>query len=63
MDYKKTIVRLVVSLLLSPVVFYIVFGAAELAGAHYTISDGEAYIIWVLMAILINMSITYKPKS
>jgi len=60
MDYKKTILRLVVCLILSPVVFYVVYYAAKLAGAQYTFTDGEAYIIWVLMAILINLSITKK---
>jgi len=60
MDYKKSISRLIISLVLSPVVFYIVYGLAKLAGANYTMTDGEAFIIWVLMAILINLSMTKK---
>lgn len=56
MDFKKTIVRLVVALVLSPIIFYAVYFLAKLAGAHYEMSDGDAYIIWVLMAILINLS-------
>lgn len=60
MDYKKSILRLVVSLVLSPIVFYIVFKAAKLAGAHYEFSNGETFIIWLLMAITINLSIVDK---
>lgn len=60
MDYKKTIVRLVLSLVLSPIIFYIVYGIAKLAGANYEITNGESFIIWVLMAILINLSIKEK---
>lgn len=62
MDFKKTIIRLVVCLVLSPVVFYIVFGIAKLAGATYDISNGDSFIVWVLMAILINLSIVNKSK-
>ncbi len=61
MDYKKSIVRLVTSLVLSPIVFYIVYYAAKMAGANYEFSDGDAFIVWVLMAILINMSMVKKP--
>jgi hypothetical protein len=62
MDFKKTISRLVISLVLSPVVYYIVLWIAKLAGASYDITHGEAFIIWLLMAIVINLSITNKSK-
>jgi hypothetical protein len=60
MDYKKSIILLVVSLLLSPVVVYLVLGAAQLAGSTYEMTNGETFIIWLLMAILINLSVTKK---
>ena len=60
MDYKKSIILLVVSLLLSPVVIYLVLGAARLAGSTYEMTNGETFIIWLLMAILINLSVTKK---
>ncbi len=60
MDYKKSIILLVVSLLLSPVVVYLVLGAARLAGSTYEMTNGETFIIWLLMAILINLSVTKK---
>ncbi len=62
MDFKKTIMRLVISLVLSPIVYYIVLWIAKLAGASYDITHGEAFIIWLLMAIVINLSITDKSS-
>jgi hypothetical protein len=60
MDYKKSIIKLVISLFLSPVVVYMVLGAARLAGSTYDMTHGEAFIIWLLMAIVINLSFTKK---
>lgn len=60
MDYKKTILHLVISLLLSPVIVYIVLMAAKLSGASYEMTHGETFIIWLLMAIVINLSFTKK---
>ncbi|MBT8259298.1 MAG: hypothetical protein KJO49_12545 [Bacteroidia bacterium] len=60
MDFKKTIIRLLVSLILSPVVIYIVLTLARLSGADYEMTHGETWIIWVLMAILINNAMVDK---
>jgi len=60
MDYKKSIARLAISLLLSPVIVYLFIGAARLFGSVYEMSHGETFIIWLLMAIVINLSITKK---
>ncbi len=60
MDIKKTIFNLLVSLIISPIIVYIVLGIARLAGADYEMSHGETWIIWVLMAILIKISIEKK---
>lgn len=60
MDYKKSILRLVISLILSPVIVYVILGAAKLAGSSYTMTHGETFIIWLLMAIVINLSFTKK---
>jgi hypothetical protein len=60
MDYKKTILHLVISLLLSPIIVYIVLMTAKLAGSTYEMTHGETFIIWLLMAILINLSFTKK---
>jgi len=60
MDIKKTIFNLLVSLIISPIIVYIVLGIARLAGSDYEMSHGETWIIWVLMAILIKISIEKK---
>ncbi len=60
MDYKKSLLRLLISLILSPVVVYIVLFSARAAGASYEMTHGETFIIWLLMAIVINLSMTEK---
>jgi len=60
MDYKKTLSRLVISLVLSPIIVYIILLAAKLAGSTYEMTNGETWIIWLLMAIVINLSFTNK---
>ncbi len=60
MDYKKTLIRLLISLVLSPIIVYIILTAAKLAGSSYAMSNGETWIIWLLMAIVVNLSITKK---
>lgn len=60
MDYKKTLSRLLISLVLSPIIIYIILTVAKLAGSTYDMSNGETWIIWLLMAILINISFSKK---
>lgn len=60
MDYKNSLFYLLVSLLLSPVVVYIVLFAAQAAGSTYEMTHGETFIIWLLMAIVINLSLKKK---
>jgi len=60
MDIKKTIINLLVCLILSPIIVYIILTIARLAGADYDMTHGETWIVWILMAILIKMSIEKK---
>jgi len=60
MDYKNSIIRLLISLFLSPVIVYLILMAAKLAGSTYEMTHGETFIIWLLMAIVINLSLTKK---
>jgi hypothetical protein len=60
MDYKKSILHLAISLFLSPILVYIVLMAAKMAGSTYEMTHGETFIIWLLMAIVINLSLTKK---
>ena len=60
MDFKKSITRLLICLVLSPIVVYAVLMAAKLAGSTYDMTNGETFIIWLLMAIVINLSLVDK---
>lgn len=60
MDYKKSIIQFLIGLFLSPVIIYIFLGIAKLAGSTYEMTNGEVFIIWLLMAIFINLSIVKK---
>ena len=60
MDIKKSILHLVISLFLSPVIVYLILGMAKMAGSTYDMSHGETFIIWLLMAIVINLSMVKK---
>ena len=61
MDIKNSLSYLLISLILSPVVVYIILFAARATGASYEMTHGETFIIWLLMAIVINLSL--KPKE
>lgn len=60
MDYKKSLLYLLISLILSPILVYIILMAAKAAGSTYEMSHGETFIIWLLMAIVINLSLKQK---
>lgn len=60
MKFKFEITQLLIPLIVSPVIFYIIIGIAKLAGATYNISHGDAFIIWLLLAILVRLSISSK---
>lgn len=60
MDFKKSILNLLLYLVLSPIVIYIILGIAKLAGSTYDMTNGETFMIWLLMAIVIKMSIVQK---
>lgn len=60
MDYKKTAINLLVSLILSPIIVYLFLLVARIFGSTYDMSHGDTFIIWVLMAILINQAIVKK---
>ena len=60
MDMKKGLFKLIVSLAISPLIVYIILTIARLSGADYDMSHGDAFIIWLLMAILIKHSLFNK---
>ena len=54
MKYLCAIKDLAISLVVSTVIIYGLNIVAGFAGADYTFTHGEIFIIWILMAILIN---------
>jgi ABC-type glycerol-3-phosphate transport system permease component len=61
-DYKLSIIMkylcalrdLLISLVASTIIIYVINIVAGFAGADYNFTNGEVFIIWILMAILIN---------
>ena len=60
MNLKCTILKYLASLILSPIAVYGVLLLAKIFGANYEFTHGESFVIWLLMAILINQSVTWK---
>ena len=60
MKIIKGLINLISSLIGSTIIIYALNIIAGFAGADYTFSNGEVFIIWILMAILINQSVTWK---
>ncbi len=56
MNIIKGLINLISSLIGSTIIIYALNIIAGFAGADYTFSNGEVFIIWILMAILINNS-------
>ena len=54
MNYINGLVNLVVILVVSTIIIYAINIIAGFAGADYSFSHGETFIVWILMAILIN---------
>ena len=54
MKYLCAIKDLAISLVVSTVIIYGLNIVAGFAGADYTFTHGETFIIWILMAILVN---------
>ena len=54
MKYLSALIYLLISLVISTIIIYAINIAAGLASADYSFSHGETFIIWILMAILVN---------
>ena len=48
------LINLIVSLVVSTIIIYAINLAAGFAGADYSFSNGEVFVMWILMAILVN---------
>jgi len=54
MKYIIGLTNLIVSLVISTIIIYAINIVAGFAGADYSFSNGEVFVIWILMAILVN---------
>ena len=54
MKYISGLISLIISLIVSTILIYAINFIAGFAGADYSFTNGEAFVIWILMAILVN---------
>jgi len=54
MKYLCAIKDLLTSLIASTIIIYAINIAAGFAGADYVFTHGEVFVVWILMAILVN---------
>ena len=54
MKYLCALKNLLISLVASTIIIYAINIIAGFAGADYTFTHGEIFVIWILMAILVN---------
>tara|TARA_Y100000389_G_scaffold61639_1_gene57683 strand:+ start:1730 stop:1909 length:180 start_codon:yes stop_codon:yes gene_type:complete len=52
--YISGSINLIISLVVSTFIIYAINFIAGFAGADYSFTNGEAFVIWILMAILVN---------
>ena len=54
MRYISGLINLIISLIVSTIIIYAINFIAGFAGADYSFSNGEVFVMWILMAILVN---------
>tara|TARA_X000000368_G_C22774202_1_gene598541 strand:- start:480 stop:659 length:180 start_codon:yes stop_codon:yes gene_type:complete len=54
MRYITGLINLIISLIVSTIIIYGINFIAGFAGADYSFSNGEVFVMWILMAILVN---------
>ena len=54
MKYLCALRDLLISLVASTIIIYAINIIAGFAGADYSFTNGEVFVIWILMAILVN---------
>ena len=54
MRYINGLINLILSLILSTIIIYSINIIAGFAGADYSFTHGETFVIWILMGILVN---------
>ena len=63
MNYLSGLINLVTSLVISTIIIYAINFIAGFAGADYSFTNGEVFVMWILMAILVNNCKPYYKKN
>ena len=53
MKYISGLINFIISLFASTIIIYAINIVAGFAGADYSFTHGEIFVIWILMAILV----------
>ena len=56
MNYLSGLINLLFCLVVSTIIIYAINFVAGFAGADYSFTNGEVFVMWILMAILVNSS-------
>ena len=54
MKYITGLINLILSLVISTIIIYAINFFAGIARADYSFTNGEVFVMWILMAILVN---------
>ena len=54
MNYRSGLINLILSIVVSTIIIYAINIVAGFAGADYAFTNGEVFVMWILMAILVN---------
>ena len=54
MKYISGLINLITSLIISTIIIYAINIIAGFAGADYSFTNGEVFVMWILIAILVN---------
>ena len=54
MNYLSGLINLIFCLVVSTIIIYAINFIAGFAGAEYSFTNGEVFVMWILMAILVN---------
>tara|TARA_B100001013_G_C24582949_1_gene431404 strand:+ start:251 stop:451 length:201 start_codon:yes stop_codon:yes gene_type:complete len=60
---QRLITRILLSLFSATIILYALIKSAKFFGANYEISDGDYFITWSLISILILLSINHFDKK
>ena len=55
MNYLSGLINLLFCLVVSTIIIYAINFIAGFAGADYSFTNGEVFVMWILMAILVNI--------